>query len=126
MPFIHIKSLPFEEPLDVGATIQGLADDFADQTGISRIHVTVTWEFFDPGHYTTAGKSAHCQPRESHPILVDFLTPDTHSPDTIADMLNILARSISKHAKFAVENIFINHRLAHSGRVFDDGEVVRW
>jgi hypothetical protein len=27
---------------------------------------------------------------------------------------------------FPLKNIFINHRHAHSGMVFDDGEIVEW
>jgi hypothetical protein len=37
-----------------------------------------------------------------------------------------VSSSISKRTKVAATNIFISHRQAHSGMVFDAGEIVRW
>ena len=37
-----------------------------------------------------------------------------------------VAESISKRAKVPITNIFINHRQAHSGMVFNTGEVETW
>ncbi len=51
MPFIHIKSLPFEKPVEIKAVLEGYArrgisEDFSHETAIALEHVTATWEFF--------------------------------------------------------------------------------
>jgi phenylpyruvate tautomerase PptA (4-oxalocrotonate tautomerase family) len=126
MPFIHVKSLPFQPPLKIAAVVEGLTKDFSKGAGIGLQHVTATWEFLSPGHYAVAGKTAARQPQRSHPVLVDLLTPDFNTPAQIEKMLLVIVSSISRRAKIPKRNIFVNHRQAHSGRVFDDGEVVRW
>lgn len=126
MPFIHVKSLPFESALKVRAVVEGLTEDIAKGTGIGLEHVTVTWEFLLPGHYAVAGKTSPRQPKESHPVLVDLLAPDINSAKQVEKMLHVVASSISKRVKIPIKNIFINLRQAHSGLVFDAGEVVRW
>ncbi len=126
MPFIHVKSLPFEQSLDIAAVLEGLSRDFAEGTSTGIEHVTATWEFLPAGHYAVAGKAESCQPRNSHPVLVDLLSPDFNSPQKIERMLQVVAASIAKRTKIPIDNIFINHRSAHSGMVFDAGEIVRW
>lgn len=126
MPFIHVKSLPFEPPLDLRPVVEELTKDFAKGTGIRLAHVTATWEFLPRGHYAVGGKTELDQPRASHPVLVDLLAPDLNSPGDVEKMLRVIASSISKRAKIPLRNIFINHREAHAGSVFDSGEIVRW
>ena len=125
MPFIHIKSLPFSRSFDMTSVVEGLTKDFAKETGIALEHVTATWEFLPAGHYAVAGKTATHQPENSHPVLVDFLSPDFNPPEKIEKMLLVIASSISKRVNISVNNIFINHRPAHSGMVFDAGEIAR-
>jgi phenylpyruvate tautomerase PptA (4-oxalocrotonate tautomerase family) len=126
MPFIHIKSLPLDSAVKVSAVVEGITKDFARGTGIEIEHVTATWSFFSQGHYAVAGKAADQQPENSHPLLVDLLTPDFNDAAQIEKMLLVAAKSISKRTQVAINNIFINHGQAHSGMVFDDGEVVHW
>jgi len=35
MPFIHIKSLPFEKFLDMKAVLEGISEDFSHETEIA-------------------------------------------------------------------------------------------
>lgn len=126
MPFIHIKSLPFDRALNVTSVLEGLAKDFAKGTGVGLEHVTATWEFLPAGHYAVAGKAESHQPENSHPVLVDLLSPDFNPPEKVEKMLHVVASSISKRAKIPISNIFINHRHAYSGMVFDAGEIGRW
>jgi hypothetical protein len=126
MPFIHIKSLPFDKSFDVGPVIEGLTKDFADGTGIGLEHVTAIWEFLPSGHYAAAGRAAFHQPPDSHPILIDILAPDFNSAEDVERMLATVASSISERAEVSITNIFINHRQAHTGMVFDAGKIVRW
>ncbi len=126
MPFIHIKSLPFQQPRDVPGLIKGIAQDFAHKTSIELTHVHTTWEFFLPGHYAKGDNVPMCQPEVRHPLLVDLLTPDFNGAEIIAVMLEAIADSIWQRAAFPKDNIFINHRHAHSAMVFDDGKIVHW
>jgi hypothetical protein len=126
MPFIHIRSLPLDSGLDMGAAVEGITIDFAQGTGIELEHVTATWSFLPGGHYAIAGKAALRQPASSHPVLVDLLAPDFNDAAQIEKMLRVVAESISKRTKVAKGNIFIHHQEARSGSVFDNGTVVRW
>jgi phenylpyruvate tautomerase PptA (4-oxalocrotonate tautomerase family) len=126
MPFVHIKSLPFQKSFDVPQVIEGISNDFAKATGVGLEHVTVTWEFLLPGHYAVAGVAVQHQPDDSHPVLVQLLAPDFATPAQIEKALLAVAASISKRAKTSSKNIFIHYRQAHSGLVFDDGDIVRW
>jgi len=126
MPFIHIKSLPFEELIDVTSLIKNIASDFSDKTGIELSHIHTTWEYYSPGHYAKGNQVAEYQPNNNYPVIVDLLTPDFNDSFIIALMLETIADSISRHADFQKNNIFINHRQALSGMVFDDGEIVYW
>ena len=126
MPFIHIKSLPFEEQHDIPSAVLTISREFADKTGIVLNHIHTTWEFFQPGHYAKGDRAADYQPKQNYPIIVDLLTPDFNDLDTIAVMLECIADSISRQLDFPRHNIFINHRQAHSAMVFDDGKLVKW
>ncbi len=126
MPFIHVRSLPFEEPFSVSTVVESITKDFAKATGVDLEHVTATWELLPAGHYAVAGKAAQHQPQGSHPVLVDLLAPDFNSSDEVEKMLRSVASSISERAKVPITNIFINYRQAHSEVVFDAGKVVRW
>ena len=126
MPFIHIKSLPFKQSLDIPTVISNIANDFATKTSTPLEYIHTTWEFFKPGHYAIGSKTSDHQPEQNCPIIVDLLTPDFNQAETIGVMLTSIADSISTHARFPINNIFINHRPAHSGMVFDDGEIDQW
>ena len=126
MPFIHIKSLPFTKSVDVGAVLEGLSRDFAKETGIELKHVHATWQFLKPGHYAVAGKARGRQPKSSHPLLVDLLSPDFNDASASETMLACVASSLAKRTGIPRDNIFIDHRQARSGMVFDAGSVEHW
>lgn len=126
MPFIHIKSLPLQAPCDYRSILEGLSGDFAKATGIELEHITATWVFVQPECYVVAGQSVAVQSRDFPPLLVELLTPDFHHNDDVEAMLRVVAESISKQTGISVNNIFIEHRYARSGGVFDNGGIVRW
>lgn len=125
MPFIHIKSLPFEEDLEMSSLLAAVSRDFSEQVGIEIEHITVTWEYLESWHYAAGGRTAASQPKDSHPILVDLLVPDFDPPETIEKMMKCIAASVAKRVGIPENNIFINVRQARSGQVFDGGEIVR-
>jgi hypothetical protein len=126
MPFIHIKSLPFGKPFDVGPVLERLSRDFARDTGVALEHIHATWELLRPGHYAVAGRARERQPRASHPLLVDLLSPDFNDAAAVEKTLACMASSLAKHAKVPRSNIFINHRQARSGMVLNAGIAARW
>lgn len=126
MPFVHVKSLPFETSIDISAAVEKISRDLAAATGIGLEHIAVTWTFFAPGRYAVAGKCISHQPMDSHPVLVDLLMPDFNSPEAVENMLKSAAFSICQHTDVPVQNIFINYQQARSGMVFDRGQVMRW
>jgi len=46
MPFIQIKSLPFEKPFDISKAILGISHDFSIDNKIPLAHIHTTWEFY--------------------------------------------------------------------------------
>ena len=126
MPFIHIKSLPDEQITDKEQILLDISRGFASENGIPLQHVLATWEYYQPGHYVN-GRSVPKHIRaENHVLIIDLLTPDFNNSNVIEKMLTTLSRLVSQHANVAQNKIFINHRHAHSGMVFDDGEIVHW
>lgn len=126
MPFIHIKSLHFKTPIDVADVLKGINHDFAEATTIPLFHIHSTWEFLAAGHYAKGEQAPERHPLNNFPIMIDLLTPDFNERETVELMLTSLASSFSNRTGIPRDNIFINHRQAHSGMVFDDGAVVRW
>ena len=126
MPFIHIKSLPFEPELKISRVLRAVAKEFSEITNVSLEHIHATWEYFKPGHYATHDIAPGVHHSETHVVIVDLLTPDFNDNETVKQMLLSLADSISKHAVLSRNQIFINHRRAYSEQVFDDGEIVSW
>ena len=126
MPFIHIKSLPFEQPFDVANAVEDISKDFAQAMGIGIEHITTTWLFLQPGHYAWAGKAVQYQAKESHPVLVDVVAPDFNAPETVARMLHTVAASLADRTGVRIDNIFVHYQAARSGEVFDAGAIVRW
>jgi phenylpyruvate tautomerase PptA (4-oxalocrotonate tautomerase family) len=126
MPFIHIKSLPFKQHIEVEEVVELLNRKFASELDISLEHVTVTWEFFLPGHYAHSGKVLPRQAANSHPLQVELFTPDFFTDETITKMFECIADFLSENTGVKYENIFISHREVRSGRVFNGGKIDKW
>ncbi|WP_286238702.1 hypothetical protein [Neptuniibacter halophilus] len=127
MPLICIKSLPFEDEIDVSAMIKSITEDFARGSEVSIEHITVTWEFIPARQYSVAGLRPASQPQSgSHPVLVELHAPSFHNDSSVEAMMECIAFSISKRSGVSYSNIFISYRKVSSGHLFDHGEVVRW
>lgn len=126
MPFIHIKSLPFDDQKPISDILCHINRDFSARLDIPLEHVHSTWEYFQPGHFAKGDLAPKCQPDSFHSLLVELLTPDCQDPESCATMLEVLATALAKHAKVSLQKIFICHHQARSGLVFDDGKIVHW
>jgi hypothetical protein len=58
--------------------------------------------------------------------LVTVLAPDFWPPSRIEQSLQAVAYSLGEQVPSARNNVFIHHCCAHSGQVFDGGDIVRW
>ena len=126
MPYAHIKSLPFKPALATASVLEGLTTDLARATGISIEHLSLSWEFIPAHQYAAGGHTAAYQPLDSHPVMVDLLCPDFITEATLGKLLTALAHGIAERTGVQPSNVFINHRQALSGHVFDGGEIVQW
>ncbi len=126
MPVIHIRSLPFNPPLNTPGVLEAVTQQFAKEAGVRLKYVSACWSYLEPGHYVDAGQARGEQAAASHPLLVELLTPDVHQPASIEKQLTCLALALSRHTGISLHNIFIQHREARSGQVFDQGDIVRW
>lgn len=128
MPFIHVHSLPFDPPREMDVVVSELTRDFAAASGVALEQVTAMWTYIPAGHYAVGGVTAYGQMLRSHPLRVELVTPYTGKPDSsrLHHMLHGVAQSIASHTGVAVDNIFIEHRYAQAGHLFEAGEVLRW
>jgi phenylpyruvate tautomerase PptA (4-oxalocrotonate tautomerase family) len=126
MPFIHVKSLPFEPAFDVEAILEELSDEFATRAGVELKHVTATWQWLQPGHYAVGGTVARQQPDRSHPVLVTLLVPDLYSQATLEHMLTSIPVIIARLTAVPSDNVFVHCQRASSGMVLDAGQLLRW
>ena len=72
MPFIHIKSLPFEKTMNIPCVLKSISRDFSKTTNTEISHVHVTWEFFQTECYVKGCESAIYQPEVNFPIMVNL------------------------------------------------------
>ncbi|MEN8131904.1 MAG: hypothetical protein ABFS45_17330 [Pseudomonadota bacterium] len=126
MPFIHIKSLPFKQDFDAALATKTISQAFSEQMKIPAEHISVTWEYYYPGHYAHNNEISDIQPVASHPLFIELLAPDFHSETTVGKMLKSIAANVSKSTGISSNNIFIHYQQAHSGMVFDDGAIIHW
>jgi phenylpyruvate tautomerase PptA (4-oxalocrotonate tautomerase family) len=126
MPVIRITSLPFASDPDIPASIRGVSATLATLFDIDEQHITITWDFLQPGHYSSGGETADYQSPNSHPLIVKILVPDFNPPENIEKILLSVAEVLAKSVKVSQGNIFIHLETAHSGSVFDDGIIARW
>ncbi|PLY04056.1 MAG: hypothetical protein C0624_06190 [Desulfuromonas sp.] len=126
MPFIRIESLPFAQPLDLAEVIRAINRELAEATGIPLNHLHTGWQYLPKGCYAKGDTTPQYQPELGHPLIVELLTPDNLETAVITKMFESVAETISRYASFPRQNIFIYHRVAHSGAVFDDGRVATW
>lgn len=126
MPFIHITSLPLETPPNVPVLLEKISAEFAQILGLEVKYVTATWNFLPAGHYATGGKSLEFQSQHTHPLLVDLVVPGFYRTEQVAKALQATATAISVHTNIPKTNLFIQAKVAKSGCVFDNGNLVSW
>lgn len=126
MPFIHIKSLPQTANPDLRAVMQQLSSRFAGEMDMHEKNVIITWEVLRPDCYLNDGDFAPAQPQDTHPVMVDLLIPDFNSQLRIERMMECIVELLAVTLAIPVGNVFVNCRLAQSGMVMDNGEIVKW
>ena len=126
MPFIRIESLPFEQPIDLPSIVRGINRDVSESCALELEHLHTCWSTIPSGCYAKGDSSPDYQPELKHPVIVELLTPEDFQDEKITTILETIAASISRHACFPQQNIFIHHVTATSGRVYDDGKIATW
>ncbi|NIP31063.1 MAG: hypothetical protein GTO02_15040 [Candidatus Dadabacteria bacterium] len=126
MPLIHVKSLPFENDVDISEVTKSISSEFSNESEINEKQIIVTWDFYMPHCFSFQGKTAKNIEESDHPVLVEFIAPDFNSVERIQEMMKSISRAISKNAKITENKIFILYRSAQSGLVLDEGNIVEW
>lgn len=126
MPFIHIKCLPQAGNFDLQSVMKQLSNRFAREMDLHEKSITVIWEVLKPDCYLNNGQLASEQPQDSHPVIVDLLVPDFNSQPRIEKMMECIVEVLAVTLAIPIGNVFVNCRLALSGMVMDNGEIVKW
>jgi phenylpyruvate tautomerase PptA (4-oxalocrotonate tautomerase family) len=124
MPVISIKTLPLDNSLNPTEILKKLCNDFAVQNGYKPEHVWAYWEFIKPEHYSVGSSVSSVQKENTHSPIVRILAFEGNQIEKIKRMLETIADVLSKEMKIDIGNIFIEYAEAHSGMVFDGGNVV--
>jgi len=123
MPIIRIESLITDQHFSIQKICKEISKHFSEMTKIDEKFISVVWYTIQPACYCEAGITASSQPENSHPALVTLLVPNIHSQYRQKELLNALAKSMTKYTPFKLDNIFIHLQVAESGQVFDQGEI---
>jgi hypothetical protein len=126
MPFIHIRSLPQPGNPDLKPVMLQLSNRFSREMDVQEKSVAITWEVISPECYLNDGRFAQEQPHDSHPVIVELLVPDFNSQPRIEKMMECIVELLAVALAIPVGNVFVNCRLALSGTVLDNGEIVKW
>ena len=123
MPVVSVQSLPLEQ--DISVALPLLCESFSKAMDIDIHHVSVSWQFIQPGHYCVAGK---CEAVHSpgFTLKVQLLTPNLYRLPAIERMLCFLANEVSTLAGIEVADVFVYHQEIASGHVFDEGKILHW
>ncbi len=124
MPVISIKTLPLDNSLNPAEILNKLCCDFAAQNGFKPEHVWAYWEFIKPDHYAVGSATSPVQKENTHSPIIRILAFEGNQKEKIKKMLETTAGILSKEMKIDIGNIFIEYSEAHSGMVFDGGNVV--
>ncbi len=124
MPVISIKTLPLGNSLNPAEILKKLCSDFAAQNNYKPEHVWAYWEFIKPEHYAVGSVTSPIQKENTHSPIVRILVFEGNQREKIKKMLETTAEILSKGMKIDIGNIFIEYLEAHSGMVFDGGNVV--
>jgi phenylpyruvate tautomerase PptA (4-oxalocrotonate tautomerase family) len=126
MPIVHIRSLALPNAIDMPSLLNKLANAFAQQAKIQLEHISIEWNYIQPGHYFVNQQVHHQQQANQPPLMVELLIPDVHSDKRQQQLISVLAKVIHQHSHIALDNIFVSLRLAQSGSIFDNGRIVTW
>ncbi|WP_220720886.1 hypothetical protein [Agarivorans litoreus] len=126
MPIVHIRSLALPNAIDMPSLLNKLANAFAQQAKIQLEHISIEWNYIQPGHYFVNQQVHHQQQANQPPLMVELLIPDVHSDKRQQQLISVLAKVIHQHSHIALDNIFVSLRVAQSGSIFDNGRIVTW
>lgn len=124
MPILSINALPGPYQTDIPAILTELSQHVATACQVDIQHITATWHHFGAGCYVAAGEVAGQQPPHSHPVMVDVMCFEINEADKIALILRETGQFLEKRLNLP-DNIFVTYRLARSGQVYSQGQILR-
>jgi len=124
MPVINIKSLHFENEVNIPELLKKLNTETARAIGYEQHHIWSYWEFIEPNHYAVAGNLSAITTENTHSPIVNVISFEGKSKEHIERMLKTIAEVLSEELKIDIGNIFITYTEASSGKVFDGGNII--
>lgn len=124
MPIITIKSLPLAKTINTSDILSKLTVKTAKEIGYEPEHIWATWEFLQADNYAVGTKLSKQQTKDTHSPIVRILSFEGTPKDTIEKVMQTVAEILSKELDIDIGNIFIEYSEAHSGQIFDGGQIV--
>jgi phenylpyruvate tautomerase PptA (4-oxalocrotonate tautomerase family) len=124
MPVITIRTLPQVQPADITSILKKVCAEAAKAINYDPRHIWATWEFLQPGGYVIGDHPADVQQLHTHSPIVHVLSFEGKKQEDIGQMLIAIAEVLSRELGLPKDNIFVYCTEAHSGKVFDGGEII--
>jgi phenylpyruvate tautomerase PptA (4-oxalocrotonate tautomerase family) len=124
MPVISIKSLPFEKDVNIPEILKKLNAEVANSINYSPDSIWSYWEFITPQYYAVGDKSSEKTTGSTHSPIIEITSFEGKSNESIETAMKTTAKVVSQALGIDIGNIFIVYKEAHSGMVFDGGNIV--
>ena len=124
MPVITIKSLQLDKTVNTSNILSKLTVKTAQAIGYAPEHVWAAWEFLTADNYAVGAKLSNHQTQTTHSPLVRILSFEGTPQATVEKMMQTVAEILAEELNIDIGNIFIEYSEAHSGQIFDGGQVI--
>ena len=124
MPLITIKTLPFEQDMDVPGILKSLGLAIVEKTGLGPDRFVLSWEYLSPDHVLYQGKLAEFQPKDTHHPMVGITTLKGMQEDVRTCLMETIAVSLSGFLDMPKENICVFMNPLESGHLYVFGKFM--
>lgn len=126
MAIVHIRSLPFDPPIDVAALLRRLNADLAEHLNVPVGSISATWQTVAPGHYAVGAEAPGEQPADTHPLLADLVLHADIETAATAELMALVAETLAERARVGTDNVLVRVWRLASGDAWECGRPRHW
>jgi len=115
MPFVHVRSLPFEHAFNAKRAVEKISGEIARCLDLDIQYITVTWAYLHAYHYAHGGQTHEFQGEDAPPVLVEVLVPENCKQEAREAVVRCAKSSVAAHAQVTAANVFVHVFRGDSG-----------